>query len=123
VPAFTWSPNIPWPSYTGYAQLPDSIKKTIDVFIPLSGISGTDSVMVALDDGSNLSGHTYLSMRVGASASGVTLPTAKISNLNNTTTGTLSVTVLKFAQIGFGGKNFVFLNEVVFRKQVEIDNY
>ncbi len=123
IPALTYSPVLPWQSYTGYAQLPDSIHKTQNSVITLSGITGADSVSISISDGSNISGHSYTTGKVIPSAGSITILPIHTSGLNNTTMGSLSVSIFKFKQVGFSGKNFVFLNDLEFKKTVEIDNY
>jgi hypothetical protein len=124
VPAINYSPTIPWPSYTGYASLPDSIHKSGDTFIALSGITAGDSVSAGINDGSNASGHSYTSRMVSASATGITIKSMNTVGFNNTVNGYLTVNIYKFSPaVSISGKNFVFIKQTTFQKIVEIDNF
>jgi len=123
IPALAFSPAILWPSYTGYTSLHDTIHKAQDNTITLNGITGADSVSINIDDGSNISGHSYTTGRVTSGTSSITVLAAHTSGLNNTANGTLTISLFKFAPVAYSGKNFIFIKDVEFKKIVEIDNY
>ncbi len=124
IPGFAYSPAVFWPTYTAYAQMPDTIHKTQDNKILLSSITGADSISVSVSDGSNTSGHSYTSGKVTPSASSITILAAHTTGLNNTASGTLTISLYKFASVqSFGAKNFIFIKDVEFQKTVEIDNF
>ncbi|MGZ3863311.1 MAG: hypothetical protein ACXVPN_12895 [Bacteroidia bacterium] len=124
IPAFSYAATTGWGIYNGYSSLPDTIHRTQDNIIILNNISGADSVCVNINDGSGTSGHSYTTAKVGPTTTSITIPMAKVTGLNNTANGTLTISLFKFAPLQtFGGKKFIFVKDLEFKKIVEIDNY
>lgn len=115
IPTFSYFDNDASPKYTGFYSLPDSIHKNQNLVIPLTGLSGTDTALITLTDGT----HSVTKSFIGTSTS-VTFSSTNLSPFNVVTNGQLSVLCTKNNIQTFGGKNFNFATCAYFYKTISI---
>jgi hypothetical protein len=107
IPSFTYTENYSIPTYTGYASLPDTIKKSNTLMIPLSGISGADSVLINISDGSYSAGHTA-SAYVPSTATTATFTAASMTQFSLTANGSIEILLIKKDNQTIGNKPMQF---------------
>jgi hypothetical protein len=116
VPSFTYTLNNPIPAFTGYNSLPDTFSAGSALSLNLQGISGADSIYFSI------SGGTTLTKNVAGNISTITIPASSMSQLSNSGTGTIFITVSKIDTKSFGGKAMNFSTQVRLTKNIIIKN-
>ena len=120
IPSFTYIENGPFPSYTGYANIPDTIYKNTGVTIFLTGITNADVVSIDFNDGTSASGHEIgqqLSTPIPAS---INFSASSMSQFNVTNTAQIEITLNKMDVKNVYGKPMLFSTTYNFTKTLSV---
>jgi hypothetical protein len=104
VPGFTYTCNTPFATYTG-TSLPATINRTQNLVISLSSASGYDQAQVEVYGSSTLG---YQSRFVSSSAGSITFSKDSLATIQPTTSGNITITLMKYNPQVLGGKNYLF---------------
>ena len=104
IPSFTFTNNNSMPSYSGYASLPDTIYKSQQNTIQITGITGSDITTVSvLDAGTN---KTTQTLALGSTS--VTFSASSLAALAVGSNCDINITCVKNNVQTFNGKQFNF---------------
>ncbi|MBS1647243.1 MAG: hypothetical protein JST67_07875 [Bacteroidetes bacterium] len=103
IPSFTYTNTNNMPSYTGYALLPDTIYKSQQNTLQITGINGADEITIGIDDGGT--NDVVHSLHIGVNS--VSFSSSELSALVSGQ-GFIGVFCLKNNMQMFGGKRFCF---------------
>ena len=121
IPSFSYTENGPYPTYTGYSNLPDTIYKNSNLLISFAGASNYDYIGVSIDDGSNLgTGHTASKNPDPPFPSSVTIPSSAMSQFNTGNKATITFYIAKMNQKIFANKTMEFATYYTLVKIVSI---
>jgi len=118
IPSFTHSQIDNYPSFSGFAQLPDTINIGQNIPLKIIGGLGADSLALIITSGNN----KYQTPNLAGATTSYTIAQANVTNLTTTTTGKITVTYEKISIQYLSTKNFVFMKTLQFNKQVVIIN-
>jgi len=116
IPDFDYNNTAPTPEYTGFALLPDSIDRSKNLTISLTGIKNATNLFVYIYTNNSNADEPGL---LDANVKSVTFSAAELSQLE-TGYGFIAVGVYNFNPQVFGGKKFIFSNEVSTYKTITV---
>jgi hypothetical protein len=116
IPSFTYTNNNPMPTYSGYTHLPDTIYKSQQNTIQITGIAGSDITTVSvLDAGTNTTTQTLAS-----GANSVTFSPSALAALAVGNNADINITCVKNNIQTFSGKQFNFPINYLVNKTIYI---
>jgi len=104
IPSFTYINNNPMPTYTGYTSLPDTIYKSQQNTIQITGITGSDETSVSVLDGGN--GKVTQTLALGATS--ISFSASSLASLMIGNNAGISIICVKNNVQTFSGKQFNF---------------
>ncbi len=112
VPAINYSNGAPFPLFTGYTGLTDTIHKGQNTTFDLNGVSGADEISIYISD---LTNSTTLK-ELGSGVTTVSFSPTELSALNSTNNGQIVIEFRKNNFQLFGNKTFKFQSGYHFQK-------
>lgn len=104
IPSFTFTNTNPMPAFSGFNSLPDTIYKNSNNTIPITGVTGADTVTVIIEDFATHKAY----MGVSRGSTSVTFSSSSLSSINLGNNSTIIIICTKNNVQMFGGKIFSF---------------
>ncbi len=103
IPTFNYTYTATKPSYTGWTSLQDTIKRSQNTTVPLTGITGADEILVYIMSGSGMA-----SKVLTGTSTNVVFTVSELSGLSASTSASIWVSCTKSSIVSLGGKNIKF---------------
>jgi len=114
IPSFTLS-SFAFPSFSGFASLPDTIHKSQNLVLNLPGIAGADYLRFYVGSGSgNYQSPFYLI------SSTYTIPSSNLANLSGSIQGEIVIFFSKRIVFPYAGKNYFILLNFSYEKAITV---
>jgi hypothetical protein len=117
IPSFTYMDN-PFPAYTGYNLIPDTINHATGFTFSLSGVSNSTGISVFVDDGSL--GHGSSTLTFMSNATSIAASSSDMAQLLATNTGNITITFNNKNVENVYGKAMNFQSSYTITKVVSI---
>jgi len=114
IPSFTYTENGPFPDYTGHTFFPDTINRANGLTVSLSGISGTDYLLVDIITGSKEVSHTIYPPFPLVN----NFTSAELLQLDTTSYGTIQVILIKNDNKNVNNKPMLFSSGCNYNKHI-----
>ena len=111
-PSFTYTNNNPVPTYTAQALLPNTITRSQNLAISITGTTNYDQVQVQIQD---INGK-YIIQSFANTSSTVTVSKDSLNKLAAGANGQIMIMFAKFNPQTLGGKNFLFATAKYYTK-------
>jgi hypothetical protein len=116
IPSFTFTDNGPFPGYSGYNQLPDTIDPAQGFSFQLSGISNSGEITIMAFDGVS-----KFAFKINPASSGtITFSASELAGFSSGSTGLIQVSVIKHNTQNVYGKMLDFSSSYTLFKYVYI---
>lgn len=115
---FTYAQNDAMPSFSGYANYPNSVSKSSTFTINVSGASNFNTGLVVVSDSTGLH-----SASASFTSNGIqTISPSTMSTLLPCSNGFVNIILYKHSYANFGSKDFKFTTELQSSKSIAITN-
>lgn len=105
IPSFAYTRNGPFPNYTGYSAIPDTIFRSVGFTLNTQTMSNADFIGVTINAGPGKSAYKNVSPPFPAK---ITFSATDLSQLDTTSYATIEVVLLKEDNLNVNGKPMLF---------------